>query len=80
MQVQERRRVRPGLVPVLHRLVRVRADDAGVPAGEGRAVRHRGDVHGHERDVSAGRVLAEREELWVGRVGVCEWAVYFALS
>ena len=80
VQVQERRGVRPGQLAVLLGLVHVRAEHAGVPAQQGRPLRHRRDVHGQQRGVPRGRRLAQRAELWVGRVGVRERAVYFAQS
>ena len=65
-------------LPMLHRLMHVRAKHAGVPAEQGRALRHRGEVHGHGLRVPRGRVRAERAELRRGRARVRERDVYVA--
>lgn len=68
--------VRPRQQRVLPELVPVRAIDAGVSPREGCELRYCGDVHRLIIKLSRGPFRTKREELWVGRLGMREWAMY----
>ena len=78
VQVQEQRGVRSGQLRVLHGVMYVRAQHAGMSAEQGRPVRYRRDVHGHQCQLPGGRVRPERTELWFGWSGVRYWTVHIA--